>query len=196
MDTSQTAKIVKFDSAKRIVYGEVYAPYVLDSHGDFMCPEEIEKMAHDFLRKGFVNEIDTEHDLENNGSAVVESFVARPGDPDFTEGAWVMGVHVPGDAEWAMVEKGELCGFSMYGEAKTIDTFIEVEVPDDGIAKGETQTCSDHQHQFIVKFDESGKFLGGETDEVDGHKHTISRGTVTDDAAGHNHRYNFRETSA
>ena len=35
---------------KQIVYAEVYAPNVLDTHGDYMTAETIEKMAHDFLK--------------------------------------------------------------------------------------------------------------------------------------------------
>lgn len=185
----------KFDNDKQIAYGEVYAPNVPDSQGDFMTAEEIEKMAHGFLREGRVTNIDTEHDLEDNGCVVVESFVARKGDPDFTEGAWVMAVHVPDATMWDDVKKGEFGGFSMYGKAVREPRIIEVEVPDDGILKGETFEAEDHQHLYALKFSEEGVFLGGVTDEVNGHSHEIKKGTVTELAGEteHRHRFSFME---
>src|SRR5690606_23799098 len=88
---------------QQIVYGEVYAPGQVDSHGDFMTAKTIEAMAQRFLKSGLVKNIDTEHDLQQNGSEVVESFIARKGDPDFAEGAWVLGVHVSDPQLWAKV---------------------------------------------------------------------------------------------
>ena len=191
--------IAKFDTAKRIAYGVVYAPNVPDSQGDYMTADEIEKMAHAFLRKGFVNEIDTEHDLKNNGSAVVESFIARKGDTDFPEGAWVMGVHIPDDDLWAAVEKGEIGGFSMYGKAVREPRMIEIEVPDDGVLKGETADYDGHQHTYLLQFSlETGACLGGVTDEVAGHSHVIKKGTVTEPGGPdqHRHRFSFTEQLA
>lgn len=112
--------VLKADAARQIVYGEVYVPDERDTHGHFMKAAEIEKMAHAFLLKYQQAAIDTEHDFTPNGAGVVESFVARPGDPDFTPGAWVIGVHVPDKALWAQLEKGELTGFSLAGVAELI----------------------------------------------------------------------------
>lgn len=190
-----TSKILKTDDEKRIAYGVVYEPGVPDSHGDFMVAEEIEKMAHKFLADGRVLSIDTEHDLENNGSVVVESFVVRKGDPDFPEGSWVLGVHIPGDDLWTAVKKGEIGGFSMYGKALREDdaTEIVMELPDDGLLWGTTAECDGHTHQYVVKFDEDGNFLGGLTDDAAGHSHQISKGTVTEKDSDHRHRFNFLE---
>ena len=186
--------LLKTDAAKRIAYGVVYQPDVPDSHGDFMVAEEIEKMAHKFLSKGLVTAIDSEHDLVDTGAVVVESFIARKGDLDFPEGAWVLGVHSPDEAQWAQVLKGEIGGFSMYGKAiREDEQTIELELPDDGLLWGATAECEGHQHRYVVKFDEEGNFLGGETDEVDGHSHTITKGTVTDEHGDHRHRFNFLE---
>lgn len=107
-------------AAKQIVYGEVYVPGELDSHGDFMRAETIEKMAQQFLRSGLVKNIDTEHDMQPNGSEVVESFIARKGDPNFTEGAWVLGVKVNDPQLWAAVQSGEINGFSMFGTGERV----------------------------------------------------------------------------
>lgn len=188
-----TVPIKKFDSAKQLVYGEVYIPMVLDSDNDFKTAETIERDAHRFLSSGNVNKIDTNHDLNTNGSFVVESFIARKGDPDFIEGSWVMGVHIVDPELWQEVVKGELNGFSLYGVGQKQSKLIEIEIPDDGIVKGETQGSEDHTHEYIVKFSSEGKFLGGSTTEVNGHTHTITKGTATDKANNHSHRFSYLE---
>lgn len=193
---SQTVTFRKSDAKKQIVWGEIYCPYTMDSQGDFMEPEVIEKMAHDFLRSGLMKSVDTEHSLKTNGSCVVESFVARGGDPDFPEGSWVVGVHIPDKATWAKVEAGEINGFSMYGEGVRVAKTLEVEIPDDGLIEGETLLFDDHVHRIIIKLDSEGQLIGGETDEVNGHSHKVSKGTVTDDASGHNHRYSLQDALA
>ena len=119
--------IQKFEADKQLAFGVVYAPDELDTHGDFMTAVEIEKMAYDFMMTGKVNAIDTQHDLEENGSKVVESFIARKGDLDFPEGSWVMGVKVFDEELWGAIKKGELTGFSMYGHAKRSPVTIEVQ---------------------------------------------------------------------
>lgn len=182
---------MKFDAEKRIAYGVVYAPDVPDAHGEWMNAEDIELMAHRFLAEGRVRDIDTEHDLQDNGSVVVESFIAREGDPDFPVGAWVLGVHIPDDEKWEQVKKGEIGGFSMYGLAYADEAELTIELPDDGLLWGHTLEHDGHTHQFVVKFDENGQLLGGETDEVDGHRHTITRGTVTEPAGAFAHRHRF-----
>lgn len=191
-----TAQIRKTDGEKRIAYGIVYEPGVPDSHGDYMTASEIEKAAHKFLANGSVKAIDTEHDLSANGAVVVECFVARKGDADFPEGAWVMGVHFPDEAEWDKVKKGEYGGFSMYGTAVREDDSDDVilELPDDGLVWGTTADAEGHSHRYVIKFDDEGRMVGGLTDEgPDGHTHTIQRGTVTETDGDHAHRFDFLE---
>ena len=191
--TEHISKFSKFDDEKQIVYAEVYAPGVIDSQGDFMTGEEIERMAWRFMANGRVTKVDTEHDLIDNGSIVIESFIARPNDPDFIDGSWVVGVHIPDAENWGKVKKGELNGFSMYGAAVRKDRILEIEIPDDGIIKGDTSATEDHTHEYFVRFNEHGEFLGGATDTVNGHSHKILKGTATDDAAGHSHRFSYME---
>jgi hypothetical protein len=189
--------IKKMDAAKQIVMGEVYIPYVPDSQGDFMTPDEIERIAHNFLRNRRVFKVDTEHNLVENGSVVVESFIARPGDPDFTPGAWVVGTHIPDKTVWAKVESGEINGYSMYGTGVRKETIVEIEIPDDGIVKGETIAAGDgHSHTFFLEFDDAGSLINGYTDEVNGHKHVIKSGTITEQANGHAHRYSMTDALA
>lgn len=193
MKTDKFVPIKKSDAAKQIVYGEVYSPGVLDSQGEFMSAENIEKMAHDFMRKGLIKAIDTEHDQNENGSTVVESFVARPGDPDFAEASWVLGVHLPDD-QWAAVQKGEINGFSMFGRSQREARQLEIEIPDDGIVKGLTASAGEkpHFHEYLVRFSPTGEFMGGEAVGSD-HTHRITKGTATDVAQGHSHRFSYME---
>lgn len=109
----------KFDVARQIVYGVVYAPLVADSQGDWASHESIEKMAHDFNSKNRANAIDVEHNQKPSGALVVESFIARKGDQDFPEGSWSMGIKTP-DHIWQLVKTGRINGLSMFGRGERI----------------------------------------------------------------------------
>lgn len=184
--------IKKTDDDEQIVFGEVYAPGFPDSQGDFMTAETIKDMAYRFMANGFLAKIDTQHNREENGSYIVESFIARSDDPDFITGSWVVGVKIPDGNVWGMVKSGDLNGFSLDGYGVRVDTTIELEMPD--TLKGETTETEGHVHGFEVAFDEDGGFMGGFTTRApDGHRHMITRGTVTDDTNGHNHRFSFVE---
>lgn len=192
--------IKKFDSARQMVWTEVYVPLVPDSQGDFMTAAEIEKTAYNFMKAQKVYNVDTEHDLAKNETVVIESFIARKGDLDFIPGSWVVGMHVVNPAMWQKVEKGEVNALSMYGSGLRDECIIEIEVPDDGIVKGDTHTFADHKHVYSLQFNEAGKVIKGETDEItiDGvtHKHIIKGGTVTEKAQGHAHRYSVSDALA
>lgn len=184
---------LKFDEELQIVYGEVYAPNVgLDSQGDYMTAEEIRKMAHSFIANGRQTSVDKEHDRSDNQGVVVESFIARANDPDgFIDGAWVVGIHVPDYEVWNMIKKGELNGFSLEAKVQSVQKEIELDVPSEII--GKTEMHSNHAHDFILKFDDKGNLIGGETSYDFGHRHQITKGTITDSSEGHNHRYSFVE---
>ena len=193
MQTEVFVPIKKKDSLKQIVMGEVYIPMVPDSQGDYMTADEIERIAHNFMKSRKVYKIDTEHDLIENGSCAVESFIARKGDPDFTEGAWVVTTHIPSKEVWAKVESGEINGYSMYGSGVRKESTVQIEIPDDGIVKGETLDAKDHKHVFFLKFSDDGELIEGYTDEVAGHKHVIKTGTITEPADRHFHRYSMTD---
>ena len=185
-------RIKKLDTEEQVVFGEVYAPGFPDRQGDFMLTDEIKKMAYNFLRKGNMSNIDTNHSQMPNGSYVVESFIARDNDPVFIPGSWVIGVKVPDAGVWQMVKSGELNGFSLDGMGVRNDTTFEIEMPE--LLKGETDDTPGHKHTFAVKFDDGGNFLGGRTSfGLDGHFHLIKRGTCTETVDGHSHRFSFVE---
>ena len=109
-------RIVKMDAEKRLVYAEVYVPDVPDAHGHEMTAVEIEKMAHNFLANARTMMIDLNHDNDTGyGCAMVESFIARAGDPDYVPGAWVACVFVGNDKIWKAIKDGDITGFSFEG---------------------------------------------------------------------------------
>ena len=184
---------VKYSSDElRIVWAEVYVPNVPDSDGDYMNADTIRKMSYKFMHSLKLKNIDVQH---NNrivpGAGVVESFIARKGDPDFITDAWVVGVHVPDDATWGQIKKGEINGFSIEALVKGTASFLELDIPP--VISGRTSIDNGHDHEFFVSYDDEGKFLGGRTDTVDDHFHLIRQGTVTEDAHDHNHRFSHVE---
>ena len=189
-DAPTEVSIKKFDDELRIVWGEVYAPSVPDSQGDIMSASEIRKMAHEAIKRGGVK-VDVNHDGTATMSGIVESFIARKGDPDFIEGSWVVGMHVPDGRIWNMIKSGELNGFSFEGTGYRAKKTVDINVPEQ--ITGSTTEASGHTHTFVVKYDEAGRFVGGETNEVNGHKHAIRAGTITEDAIGHSHRFSHVE---
>lgn len=178
----------KSDDELQIVWGEIYAPDVPDSQNDFMTRDEIMKMAYSWMAKSTTRCIDIEHNGEKVDAFVIESFIARDDDPTFIPGAWVAGVHIPDQDVWGAVKKGELNGFSMYGRAARKDP-VDMEVP--GEVAGVTKADAGHTHEFSVAYGPNGEFIGGLTDTVDGHYHVIRKGTVTEEAAGHRHSFDF-----
>jgi hypothetical protein len=186
--------IKKQDDELQVVWGEVYAPGFPDSQGDFMTAETVREMAWRFMRKSDMGKIDIAHGQQKSGSFVVESFIARDDDSVFIPGAWVIGVKVPDPVIWQLIKAGELNGFSLDGFGHRTKTTIELEMP--AVLRGETEPSMDgHTHRFTVSFDEEGNFLGGMTGPggEDGHVHVISKGTITEVAAGHSHRFSFVE---
>lgn len=178
--------------AKRIVWAEVYAPDRPDADKEFMRAPEIEKMAYHFMRSMKLDSVDSQHDnVLVDGCCVVESFIARKGDPDFIEGAWVVGMHVNNDDMWEKICKGEINGFSIEAMVIKDAQTIEMDIPP--VLSGLTQKSENHSHDFLVAYDQNGTFLGGKTSVANDHYHIIKRGTITEEAEGHTHRFSHVE---
>ena len=186
-------KLVIKSEYERLVFGEVYAPRHADTYEDAMTSAEVKKAAYNFMKKMRNDRIDLMHNEEETGSYVVESFLARSGDPDgFIEGAWVVGVKVENDGIWNQIVKGEINGFSLSGTA-TVNTR---KVPVDHVtyASGTTELSMDallpdHYHDFSIEFDEDGKILPTTTSDVLNHTHPILMATATEMAYDHAHRF-------
>jgi hypothetical protein len=178
---------------EHIVMGEVYVPNVPDSDGEFMDAAGVKEMAYRFMKNLRQKSIDLAHNNQTvEGACVVESFIARKGDSDFIEGAWVVCSHIDNPETWAKIKKGEINGYSLEAFVTRDPVELEVEVPP--VISGKTQSSrkgeeEPHAHEFYVSYREDGGFLGGRTDLVNGHFHVIKRGTVTEESSGHRHRF-------
>jgi hypothetical protein len=126
-------KITKSEEEKRIVYGVVLDPYIVDEHEDWTSPGEVEKSAHNFLKDSRV--IHLQHQKKTDAQ-VVESFlwpyptsedyqkavakqdhraiVQKFGTDEIHSGAWVLGVELSG-AEWDLYKSGKINAFSPGG---------------------------------------------------------------------------------
>lgn len=182
-------RITKSDSELQVVYGEVYTPDVPDSQNEIMTKDVVRETAYRFMINKRLGQVDTNHDNEVNGSMIVESFIARDGDPDFIPHSWVVGVYIPDPELWERVKNQDLNGFSLEAIEYLEDCEIELEVPD--TITGTTSEESGHTHTFYVRYDDEGNYLGGETNLVNGHQHIIKRGTVTEKSNSHEHRYSY-----
>lgn len=179
------------DGFERIVYAEVVIPDSLNVFGDYHTKEAIRQFAYGFMMNGFGIDIDHDNDDVSQDVYVVESFIARPGDPDFIEGAWVVGMHIASDEIWQKVLDGEINGYSYEALMRGLD--IQIEVPYEVTRNGVTEPDlrDGHTHEFFVILDPDGRVIVGGTTETDGHTHKISQHTFTDDADGHSHIFNF-----
>jgi hypothetical protein len=194
----QRPLVVKaMDADRRIAYAEVYAPLHLDSQGEYMTAVEIEKMAHRFL-PGLIGRaskgIDVMHDNFAGRAVPVESFVAREGDPDFTPGAWVLGVRVSDERLWEAIKRGDFSGFSFQARVQRVERELEVDIPRQ--VTGETVASKgvaapDHVHPFTVTLNDQGNVVKGQTGEVNGHAHAIVENVRTSISNGHRHVFHI-----
>lgn len=184
--------IKKADADMQVVFGEVFIPNVPDSQNEFMTKEAVRETAYRFMYNNRNHQVDTDHDNELNGSIVVESFIAREGDPDFIADSWVVGVYVPDSDLWEKILNQELNGFSF--EALEIIEDAQIELNIGQVLKGDTQNAEGHTHEFYVSYNDKGEYIGGYTSLVNGHSHNIYKGTVTEPTYGHSHRYSYQES--
>lgn len=188
--------IRKFVDDEQIVIGEVYAPYVLDSHREMMLPEDVQKLAHRFLLEKKTDRIDIMHNNKAIKASMVESYIAKAGDPDFAEGAWVLAVKIFDEKIWADVKAGRLNGYSLEAlvykqEAEVIYDYLPLHY-------GMTEENDGHFHAFLVEVDKNGCVIGGYTSEEEDsegnlHSHDVRAGTATDKSNEHAHRYFLNE---
>jgi len=179
-------RVCKIDADRQIVTGEVYAPNVIDSHGEMMLPEDVEKLAHRFMQLSALGQtVDVKHEQTPIDAYPIESFIAH-NHPDYTEGAWVMAVKVNDAAIWADIKKGNLNGFSWQALVYKEEVVAEVTIFPTSI--GQTESHSDHVHFFVADLDDGGKVRSGKTSVTNGHYHEIKAGTATEVTDGHSHR--------
>lgn len=132
----ETHKIeLKSDKKKQIIYGVVLRPNLLierkDADGLFnlrFTEDVVERIAHDYFKKGYQKNAFFNHELKLDDACVVEQWLVE--DPlndkataiglKVMKGDWVIGQKL-GDASWKeYIETGKATGFS-------IDSFLQYE---------------------------------------------------------------------
>ena len=113
---SYTARILKADDERQLVYGVVLQPDVADSQGDIVPAEEIEEAAHRYLVRSRVV-----GDRHNRLAAaeVVESYIVPvdieiEGQP-VKAGSWVLVTHISDPSLWEAVKSGTYTSYSIGG---------------------------------------------------------------------------------
>lgn len=176
---------------ERVVYGEVLIPHVRNVYGDLHTEASVRDFAYGFMIQGFGKDVNHDN-LDRSGQLhVVESFIAREGDPDFIKGSWVVGMYIGDDDIWDQVLAGELNGYSY--EALIKQTDVLVGLPALAVRYGLTEPdlFDQHTHAFFAILDDDGRVLAGGTAVTQDHRHDILTHTTTEEAWGHNHRYNL-----
>ena len=193
--TQAPFSICKVNTDKRLVTGQVYAPDTLDSHGHFMSKAEVARVAHQFLADGLLNSIDVMHDNETIDAVIVESFIARKGDPDYEEGAWVATTKINNDVIWNAVKNGDINGYSF--EILTYRDEVEVDIEYASWYYGFTDEDphDKHTHPYLIHMNNEGEIVWGMTGlGSDGSPaHSISQSNITDEVDGLTHRIHMED---
>lgn len=191
-------RIIKRDGAEfeQFVMCELLIPDTPNSFGDISTKEMIRDAAFQFAAQGYG--LDVNHDQEDVKGAklvVVESFIARPGDPDFIEGSWVVGMKILDDALWQQVLSGELNGFSYEAEVYMTPVIIQNLRNRQVSGTTEPDPTDGHTHTYLVLLDALNRPISGGTGVTDGHSHRIVSHTVTElavDPKGYEHSHRFQ----
>lgn len=189
-------EIEKKDVKNQIVKGIVYAPGQVDTDNETMDTQDVAKAAWDFLANRKEKNIDINHNWQESGCHVVESYVAEEGDPNFPAGSWVIAVKCTDDV-WEKIEKGELNGFSFGGSVTKYPQRVLLEVSKQIIGETYENMNKDiipaHSHSFTILYDYNGNIVKGITDYAQEHNHTITYGTATDNSLAHSHMVDLNE---
>lgn len=141
--------ILKIDEEKRVVYGVVLDPYIVDTQGDWSPPSEVEKTAHGWME--ISRTIGLRHKAEANAIPVESFLMPYPSDDDYKRamgnrphrvikfkfgsgfvhsGSWVLGTKIRDEPTWVLVKSGELGSYSIggHGERTEITTKAMPEV--------------------------------------------------------------------
>jgi len=181
---------------ERIVLAEVLTPDTVNVYGDFHTKNSVKQFAYSFAMTGYGMDVEHDNIDRSNSLVVVESFIARPGDPDFTLGSWVVGVHIRDNDIWNDILEGSIVGYSY--EAMVNFLQVIVEMPEEKVVSGITEPdlYDGHIHKYVVILDDDRRVISGSTDEVNNHAHPITMNTYTDTVQSHKHIYNVLSESA
>lgn len=192
----QFVKITKTDKIHKIVKGIVYSALDVDTDQETMTVEDVQKACWNFLAQRKEKNIDIQHDWQESGCYVVESYMTEKNDPNFPENSWVMAVKCTDDV-FEKVVSGDLNGFSFGGYSQKFAQRVVLEVAKQIVGETYENLNKDvipaHNHQYILWYDNDGHIVKGHTDFTMDHQHSILYGTATEKFVGHSHRIDISE---
>lgn len=180
---------------EQVVLCELLIPDTPNVFGDIYTAASIREFVYEFARQGFG--LDINHDKQDQTGdklLLVESFIARAGDPTFIKDSWVVGMKILDDDVWQQVLDGELNGFSFealcYMEPIIIENLKNRQVT----GTTEPDPVDGHTHTYLVILDPLNRPVSGGTGYTDLHAHKIVSHTITQhadtlDGREHNHRF-------
>ncbi len=191
------AKFVRRDGEgwEQVVMGELLIPDTPNTYGDIYTRAAIKEFCYQFAIQGYGIDLQHDNDDVTGRVVVVESFIARPGDPDFIEGSWVVAMKILDSAIWQKVLDGEINGYSY--EAICMMLPIKLDNLRNRTVIGETapDLLDGHTHIYTVVLNDLNQPISGGTTVTDGHSHTISTHTYTDITDSHRHHFDVLENS-
>jgi hypothetical protein len=197
LSNAPAVKILKRDGKifEQVVMGEVIIPDTPNVYGDIYTHEAVRDFCYEFARQGFGIDINHDQiDVQGTHAYIIESFIARAGDPDFIEGSWVIAMKIPDTETWQRVLDGDLNGYS-FEALCTLQPIVFQNLRNRQVqGTTEPDPIDGHTHEYVVLLDIFNRPVAGGTVEAGGHSHTISTHTVTDYAntslgRNHSHRY-------
>jgi len=106
------------DNEKRLVYGVVIEPKLIDTDNDWTDEKEIENACHMFMKYFQESGIDHEFVVEK-GLKIVENYIAQSNfninGVVIKKGSWIMVHYVENDEIWERIKNGDLNGYSFEG---------------------------------------------------------------------------------
>lgn len=173
--------------------GEVYVPGAMDSQGDAMTRHEIRKTMFQWMIAGRQMQIDTEHDLINNGCAAVECYQAEDHDPIYKSGSWVLTTKIFDPVLWQKVKSGELNGYSLYTDDFNQRKIEKIKIIRAKRLAGTTEKSTSnnifkHDHELELELSDNGRVVPTKTKTKRGHYHKVTKLTATEEESGHSHR--------
>lgn len=158
--------LVKSD-IEGVVYGIVYAPGEVDSQGDFAEAGEIKKAAYGFMKGLGARNVDANHDSSKRPAYVAESWIVKQGDPVFPdekEGSWAVAIQLEDQGLITAVQKGEIRGLSMAGQATAED--VDEPGDDDPAGDSELKKFAKWIGEFFAKQDKQDKHKDEDMSDV------------------------------
>ena len=190
-------KIEKQDPIHKIVKGVVYSALDVDTDGETMTVDDVQKACWNFLAQRKEKNIDIQHDWQESGCYVVESYMTEKDDPNFPENSWIMAVKCT-DEIFEKVVSGDLNGFSFGGYSEKFVQRVMLEVAKQIVGETNENLNKDvipaHKYTYIIYYSNDGKIVKGHTDFTMDHQHTILYGTATEKSLGHSHAVNITES--